>query len=336
MPIDAMEPPAEVILSTRGLIREGVTNATLMRAYRVGIIYWCERWTDAVERHCHDLALGLRASNLGINFLMGWFEMITDRISAEVHDEAERLTKEGSMARLAEVRKVLGPEAINATTASQRLGYDLRGNHVAILLSRIEEQDVALGATALAVAGKIANARPLTLIVDVDTAWCWVPVANGRTEVSAHPGVFVGVGRPGVGVDGFRRSHHEANEAVRIARLSDRRTGVVTHFDTIELASLCSGDPELCHAFIAAQLGGLAARTSHAANLRSTLRAYYDANCSFRSAAATLELHHNTVRYRLAQAERIMGQSILELRLQRELALRLALELENTRTAVGP
>lgn len=98
----------------------------------------------------------------------------------------------------------------------------------------------------------------------------------------------------------------------------------VTAFDDVELAALCSGDVERCYAFIAEKLGPIAAETADAHRLRQTLDAFFSTNCNYRAAAALLNVHHNTVRYRIGQASALLGGELEAQRLHLELALHLA------------
>jgi DNA-binding PucR family transcriptional regulator len=139
--------------------------------------------------------------------------------------------------------------------------------------------------------------------------------------------VLVALGRPASGLDGFRRSHQDALEALRVAQLAGRAGGTVTRYDEVELAALCSANVEACREFVAAELGDLAADTEDVRRLRETLEAFFDSSSNFRSTAARLGLHHNTVRYRLTQAEKLLGHPAGERRLQLELALHIAARL---------
>jgi DNA-binding PucR family transcriptional regulator len=71
-------------------------------------------------------------------------------------------------------------------------------------------------------------------------------------------------------------------------------------------------------------LGPLGADTDDARRLRETLEAFFEANSNFRATAARLGIHHNTVRYRLEQIERLLDRPIGQQRLHLELALHLA------------
>ena len=260
----------------------------------------------------------------GTTFLLGFLERVVDRLTAAYRDEAERMAREGSLARVADVRRALDDEEVDVDAVSRRLAYDLRARHVAIVL-RDDHGDgrAPLEATARELVADVAK-RPLVVRVYLGTAWCWVPVRDGLALPTLQARVLVGQGRPGIGLEGFRRSHHEACEALRVARLAGRRAGSITTYDHVQLAALCSGDMAACRAFVADQLGPLGEDTDEACRLRATLEAFFDANSNFRATAARLGIHHNTVRYRLEQIERLLDRPIGQQRLKLELALHLA------------
>ena len=327
---DAMAPSEEVIRTTRDLART-ISLDTLVSGYQVGIAYWCSRWTSAVESHCADtgVSLALRITNYGTTFLLSWLQMITNRLSVAYRDEAERLSREWSMARTEEARRILTSDAVDITTASRRLGYDLTRHHVALVVVRDGSNQAPLEATARELAGTISDARPLTLLVDSDTLWCWIPTNTEARATLAREGVICGHGRPGHGLDGFRLSHHQALEAVRVARLAGRSLPTVTHFSDIELAALCSHEPAAMRQFVTSVLGELANPSPHGQMHRGTLRSFYAENCNYRSTAARIGLHHNTIRYRLAKAGEALGRGILDRRLETEIALHLEAQLGN-------
>ena len=136
--------------------------------------------------------------------------------------------------------------------------------------------------------------------------------------------VLIGQGRPARGLDGFRRSHREASEAARVARLARRPAGTVTRFDDVEIVALCSTDAASCDAFVHDKLGPLAGDTDGAHTLRTTLETYFASNCNFRATAVRLGIHHNTVRYRIERIGALLGRPPEQNRLQFELALHLA------------
>jgi DNA-binding PucR family transcriptional regulator len=114
---------------------------------------------------------------------------------------------------------------------------------------------------------------------------------------------------------------------MRVAGIARRGPGTLTSFEDVEIASVCSGDPDWCRAFVRAELGRLAEEDEATRRVRATLEAFFAAESNFRATAKRLGVHHNTVRYRLARAEELLGRPPAERRLALEVALHLASRL---------
>jgi hypothetical protein len=331
VPIEDLGPVEEVVRDTRGFIQRGVEAATLERGYRLGIAYWCTRWAAAVQEHCPDPAVAVPVSSAGTTYMLQWLDHVLERVSEEVRHEAARLASEGVFAQVEEVRRVLETESgVDLAAASLRLGYDLGGRHLALVVRQaVPGEGPAPDVAAREIAAAVTTTRPLVVRVDVATAWCWLAVQGGETpHVSAPAGAVVGGhGRVALGLEGFRSSHGEAQEALRVALLARRPPATMTAYDAVAVAALCSSDPGWARRFVAAQLGPLAAESDEARRLRTTLAAFFAAGSGYRGAAKHLGLHHNTVRHRLAQAEQILGRPIEHDRLALEVAVHLAAQL---------
>jgi PucR C-terminal helix-turn-helix domain/GGDEF-like domain len=326
---EAIAPPPEVVRHTRALVEHGLGHDDVMRGYRLGVIYWCSLWASAVEQHCPRPDHAIAAVRSGTSFLLGWLEIVSEQLSAEFRDEAERRAREGTLARAAKVRLILGGEDHNPRATARAMGYELNGPHIALVVSHDDNHDhhAPLEVIARTLATSLATAPPLVVRADIDTVWCWAPAGTARALSVSDANVLVGQSRPARGLEGFRRSHKEAYEALRVARVANRHGGRVLDFDTVELVALCTKDPADCESFIAARLGPLLETSEQARRLRSTLQAYL-ATMSFRATAARLRIHHNTVRYRLEQVEELLGHPVDQDRLHLELALHLAHELD--------
>ncbi|WNM31727.1 helix-turn-helix domain-containing protein [Streptomyces sp. Li-HN-5-11] len=328
VPLASYAPTPEIRELTRTAARRGLPLTAVVRGYRVGAHYLIARWTDAVAEHGPGDRSALEAVKAGTSFILLWLEMIIEQLTAEYRDEDERLARERSLARVELVRQVLGEPDTDIAAASERLGYRLKGRHIALALrARTDKPDA--GASLEGAVRELARAMRATshlaARVDMRTVWCWMacgdssPPRLGRTGLP----VLTAAGRPGVGLDGFRRSHREALDALRIAELAGRDGGTVTYYDEVGVAALCSADFDKCAEFVRTELGALCGAGPVAGRHRETLLAFYGANSNYRATAAELGLHHNTVRYRLDQAERALGHGPAERRLSLELALHL-------------
>ncbi|MFZ2174919.1 MAG: helix-turn-helix domain-containing protein, partial [Rhodococcus sp. (in: high G+C Gram-positive bacteria)] len=124
-------------------------------------------------------------------------------------------------------------------------------------------------------------------------------------------GTHVVAGQVGHGLEGFRRSHLEAQSVERLIRLRPEptRTTTTAHED-IDLEVLLLADPEAARQFVKRHLGPLAADDPRMAELRSTLRLYLDMDRSISKVAAEEHISRNTVTYRVQQAFSICAHSV--------------------------
>jgi DNA-binding PucR family transcriptional regulator len=148
-------------------------------------------------------------------------------------------------------------------------------------------------------------------------------LAQLRLDPREFPGVLAACGSPAVGVVGFRRGHHEALNARRIAGLTRRRPGTVTRYDNVALAALVSTDVELAREFVVSELGQLSADDDRAVRLAATLRVYLEENLSPRRTARRLGVHENTITNRIRAAQEQLPHPIERRTSELEVALRI-------------
>jgi PucR family transcriptional regulator, purine catabolism regulatory protein len=102
--------------------------------------------------------------------------------------------------------------------------------------------------------------------------------------------------------------------------------GSTTFFDQLGLHRLIALIPESeeLRSFVGDVLGPLAEPTAEAADLRETLQVLLDTNFNVAEAARLQFFHYNTMRYRVAKLERLLGplSSNPHLRLDVAVALR--------------
>ncbi len=248
---------------------------------------------------------------------------------------------------------------------ARRLGHDLEAPHVA-LVARFDPRgdgpvpvrgrdgrwtglDELVARTAGPGAGRDGRGIPLWRVRNNSAEIIWpaaTPAEADRITAAifdglaaesrgASPGpaggeaVSVGVGRPGAGLEGIRRSHQEARQALHLGRRL-HGPGRVTRFDELGVYRLilaAAGLPDM-RAFHDETLGPLLTYDrQHGAELIRTLEAYFAANCGPKEAAGILHVHRNTVLYRLERIGEITGLALddPDVRLRLQLALRIHL-----------
>lgn len=314
VPPESVELSAEALGHIRTLVVYGIALDVVSRAYRVGAYDTMERWSKAVTDRFATDAKAVPTATYGTRFVLTWMDRVLAQMAHEFKAEDERITRERALRQLADVRLLLSSDPANLTSIEARLGYRLAGKHQAVVLRRTGVAvDLAHAARAL-----FTGPTPLQIPFDDSTLWCW---GSGPVRDAEVPGVWVGVGRVRRGLDGFRASHAEATEALRVAELNP--AGAVALIENVAVTALCVVDPHRALEFVTAALGPLMATTDAAQRQRDTLQAFLEVGGNSRQAGTRLGLHHNTVRYRLTQIEELLERPISPQRLELELALRL-------------
>jgi DNA-binding PucR family transcriptional regulator len=133
----------------------------------------------------------------------------------------------------------------------------------------------------------------------------------------------IGIGMTAAGVDGFRRSHNQAQMArsVAVAGSQQGPTVLAAADPGLSMAALLAGDVDKAREWVADTLGDLAGHNENDARLRETLWVYLRCGSSYKLASEELILHFNTVRYRVRRAVARRGRPIDDDRLDVEAAL---------------
>lgn len=330
----AAAPPAALEYA-RSLARRNVSVAALLRAYRLGHAMAFDHFSEALStrvEQAEDLAV---AVELFSSFMFAYVDRVSDDVVEEYAAERGRWVRSAAAMRAEVVRTLLDGGPVNRESASASLSYELHRHHLALVVW----SEVPLGLDGLGslerAAGTAANALgcrdPLIVSAGGATLWAW---AGSHSLPSATPdspprmrlpqGVRVAIGSPGFDVAGFRSSHAEAAQAHRIALLTGEDRPQVTWYHDQELASLLTNDLERARSFALRELGGLASSEPSVARLRETLRLYLQTWGSHVRTAELLNVHQNTVAYRIRRAEELRGSLASVRRPELEAALLLA------------
>jgi sugar diacid utilization regulator len=139
-------------------------------------------------------------------------------------------------------------------------------------------------------------------------------------------GIAWGVGGPRDDPSDLWSAHREAKLAVRAARrLGGDRVALHEDLGMVRLLLASDPEPDLA-AFVEEVIGPLVEHDRHHdGELRRTLRAYFDADCSQQEAARRLYVHHKTLRYRLDRIEALTSLDLRrhEDRVRADLALKI-------------
>ncbi|EFQ82918.1 hypothetical protein HMPREF0063_12127 [Aeromicrobium marinum DSM 15272] len=261
-----------------------------------------------------------------------WINEAIEQLITVFADEREA-TLHGALARRTEtVHALLRGDPVPVDTATSDLGHPVRGPQTALVLWT-DDGDSAEAVTSLqGLATALATAAGGTAVsipAGRREVWAWITgrvapdVSTMREVVDAASGQIephVAVGQTAAGAAGFRQSHREAIAAQRLAVRSPSAGRLTAHAEH-ELACLVAGDDAGVRTLIGRELGGLAGAEKGLDRLRETVATFLRHGGSVDLTASQLIVHKNTVRYRLAQAEDLIGHPLTERRTEIAVAL---------------
>ncbi|GLB81516.1 PucR family transcriptional regulator [Mycobacterium kiyosense] len=335
-PVDELSAPAAALDYARRAAQHGLPSTALVRGYRLG------------QRHVTELVFAeLRALNIDASVRVAVIEVITtvvfeyiDRVSAlvvsELEDERRHWLQNQNSIRAMRVRDVLTDGTdVDVQTTSATIGYPLGRQHLALIAwypdtaaagdepSRIQRFIAGLAAAL------DTSSDPLFAAADRNSAWIWLPFGSAPSRIVADIRAFarprpespnLALGAVGTGVEGFRRSHRQA-QRVRAAVLARGRESptaptlpgpkiaAATDPDMVATALLGTGVDEI-RGWVADVLGELASDTADDAELRETLRVFLHSGSVHETAAGELALTFAALKSRVEQAVARRGRPI--------------------------
>jgi hypothetical protein len=239
-----------------------------------------------------------------------WFDASVEASLLVFGEEARLIERRGDARRYDAIRRVLAGEAIPPGELSALLGgYPVSGDHIALILTALSPDALGLlEPAALRLAAHLGSARPLVVRPGGREVWAWVPArtwSDPASDLLAHEGVRLSVGGPHQGLAGLVAAHEDARAALPVAVAGGPAP---THYADVAALTILARDPEAATRFARQALGRLA--DPGAGRLRETVEAVISSGGVNDSAAARLGVHKNTVRYRLGQAERLLGHPV--------------------------
>lgn len=302
----------------------GLPLISLIEACRMAQVVTSDWWRRRLEADLADRAAIATAINRTNTRIGEFIDLVvaTSR-AAYATDWEDGLA--GRRMRL--VQRILAEEPVDLDDAARVLNHPLRATHTAMILWVAEghENTPALEVAARELAAAVGSTRTLEIACTERSLWMWTVTESSRPArlERRSDGMLASVGTPQAGISGFRRSHHEAAEAQRVALLQGRRRAAVTQYRDVEVVALMSRDEQALRNFLRRTLGPLADPGESAERLRQTLSAYLAAGQQAAAAARRLGVHRNTVIYRLRALEDALGPVGDGHRVDLELALEL-------------
>ena len=311
--------PAEVLEQARRAARAGVSLDTVLRRYVAGHTLLAEKVVEEIE-----LRRG-RGERERLRELSRAQAMVLERLLVVITAEYKReLEGAGSKERLRSerVRALLDGDEKVVSPEWAAWPYTLDGWHVGA---------IAAGTGAAEAVGALADALEREFLCvpcgEQDGVWAWF---GGRSKprqreleqalkgLTAQPDVVFACGEPGHGLGGWRRTHRQAQAALKVAL---RRPRQLTRYADVALLSAALADEQLARSLLDAYITPLQDTTE--GSLREALRAYLRAGRGVSSAAAALGVARSTVDSRLRTAEERLGISLQHGSPELEIALQL-------------
>lgn len=338
IPIENVEAPMAALDYARRLAQRGVSANALVRAYRLSQQAFLNIALDEIRAVGLDPLRSLEVFAQLTTTTFKYVDWISQEVVAVYQAEHDRWLESRNSTRALRVRELLDAGSVDVDTVTTAIGYPLRRFHLALVvwcpdagsgdeLARMERFVHELAET--------MGTHDSSLFVAADrvTGWGWIAftadaasdaVARSRTFAETHqnpPSLALGEALPGV--DGFRRSHRQALGASAVAVAAGPRSRrVIANGDYgLSAAALLGNDIDAARVWVGEVLGPLASATEADERLRETLQIFLRTGSSYKAAARELNLHFNSVKYRVQRAELRRGRPIANDRLDVEIAL---------------
>lgn len=311
-------PPPSLLAQTRMAARLGVSLDTVLRRYVAGHSLLVDFAVEEAER-------GGLLDNAALKRLLRGQTAVFDRLLEAVGEEYARETEachSSSEQRLAErIERLLAGERLDTSD----LAYDFEGHHLALIT-----QGPGVGETIRHLASALDRRLLSVRREEEQLAWVWLGGRRPfdfddlrRVLTAAWPQeLYLALGEPGEGLDGWRLSHSQARAALPIARRGGRAS---VRYADVALLTAVLQDTLLATSLRQIYLEPLEKTDRDGGQVaHQTLRAYFAAGCNISSAAMALGVNRNTVGSRLRSVEAAIGRSLRTCGPELEAALRLA------------
>jgi hypothetical protein len=339
IPIERVEPPTAALEYARRLAQHGVPANALVRAYRLGQQALLDLMLEEIRAADLEPMLSLDVYERITTVTFRYIDWISQQVVGVYEIERDRWSENRNSVRAVRVREVLDNGLVDLDAVTAAIRYPLRRIHLALVLWYPDDANagnelVRLERFLREITESLeTQGHSLFVAADRVSGWGWIPLgvdtaaaasAHIRSLVAAHPDApYLALGTALPGVEGFRRSHRQAENARDVAIAAGARAARVTASADPGLlaAALLGGDIAEARAWVDDTLGPLATDSENDARLRETLRVFLHHGSSYKAAADELNLHFNSVKYRIQRAVDRRGRPIAEDRLDIELAL---------------
>lgn len=244
-------------------------------------------------------------------------------------ERLERITSDKKRGDIEEQRELVGKiisgEERDLIRASGILNYSFKHtHHSAIIWSEEIDTEISTLENVATVFQKACNQNhSLRVIASPSVIWVWASAEFSvnekilETVLRKSSGIRISFGSGGHGIDGFRRSHLDAQAAQRVLGRLESNIQLVS-YERVRLMAFLSKDAKSIQHYSEHVLGELAQAP---ATVRQSLHAFLECGCNATEAAKKLHTHRNTLLRRLTKAEEMLPRPLAENRIQVAVAL---------------
>ncbi|MEU6815405.1 helix-turn-helix domain-containing protein [Streptomyces sp. NPDC046860] len=318
---ELLEAPSAAVAYARTLAQRDVPLSALVRAYRIGhsrVLDHAFAHLDALPAE-HRVALVLDVVRRSALFI----DHVCEQVGRAYEHERERWVASQGGVRQQWVGALLGAGPVDRAAAERALRYPLDAVHVACTLwpvGAMTSFDLVTAVDEVRAHAVAALRARAALVVPTDERearlWLALPAGGERRwqgDLAPPEGtaLHAAVGRPGAGLEGFRTSARQSARVREILTAKPAGAGGAgtarwVHYAAVAPVALMAGDLPAVRDFVTGTLGGLACRDARGATLRETLRVFLACRRSHTAAARALNLHRNSVQYRVRRATALL------------------------------
>jgi hypothetical protein len=325
------QPPETTLDWVTTLAQRGISVAAIPRCYVIGLGIFDSALRQTINSMQAPEKVKWQLAETGSQYLFGFCEKITGDLVDHYQRERELWARGADSVRAELVVAILSGRPVDLGATSAALGYDLGRHHAAIIVwtdprSQDKPPLQVLKRAAATIAHEMRGIELLVVPAGSSAVWAWTsgPDLTPSEAASLAPPLLAAVGGMGHGLDGFVQSHRQAGDGRLVTGVFSHPAGTVVCHPDIALNALLTRDLSAARQFVKDELGELSSNSERSRRLRATLTAFFEERMSWGRTAERLNIHQNTVIYRVNQAKDLLGRSLTERRLELEVALRLA------------
>ncbi|MGH3851055.1 MAG: hypothetical protein ACRDRT_15400, partial [Pseudonocardiaceae bacterium] len=296
--IGHVEPPTTALEYARRLAQRGVSANALVRAYRLGHQIVLDRVLTEIRAAKLRPQLSLDVYEHVTVILFNYVDWITQQVIITYQSEHDSWLSSQNSVRALKVRELLDDAEVDVDAMTAAIRYPLERIHLAAVVWYRQPDnghELLLMERFVRQLAQSVGAHESSLFISVDrlTGWAWIPLpAEAVPKVAAQTRMFVdartdapwiALGNPLPGVEGFRRSHRQAQDTRTVAiALGAQAQRVTAASDPgLSTAAMLGHNLDAARAWVDEVLGPLAAPTDSDERLRETLRIFLRSGSSY-------------------------------------------------------